>query len=82
MHFAQLVEPDNADLARFLRDCEDRRQNDQPTVPSLIGEELTYNPFLRWDSPAVRQTLAKAGRLIDDTPDGVFTAVREWKNNA
>jgi hypothetical protein len=48
----------------------------------LIGEELTYNPFLRWDSPAVRQTLADTGRLMDDTPDGVFTAVREWKNNA
>ena len=82
LHFAQLVEPDNADLARFIGACEDRRQNDQPTVPSLIGEELTYNPFLRWDSPAVRQTLADTGRLMDDTPDGVFTAVREWKNNA
>lgn len=82
LHFAQLVEPDNADLSRFLSACEKRRQNNQPTVPSLIGEELAYNPFLRWDSPAVRQTLADAGRLIEDTPDGVFTAVREWKNNA
>ena len=82
LHFATLVEPGNRDLQDFLKRCEERRRADQPTVPSLIGDELAHNPFLRWDSPEIHQTLASSGRLIDDTPDGVFTAVREWKNNA
>jgi hydroxyacylglutathione hydrolase len=82
LHFATLVEPENRDLQAFLKWCEERRRVDQPTVPSLIGDELAHNPFLRLDSPEIHQTLVASGRLIDDTPDGVFTAVREWKNNA
>jgi hypothetical protein len=30
----------------------------------------------------VRATLKERGRLDDDTYDAVFTAVREWKNQA
>ena len=82
LHFATLVEPDNADLREFLAVCEQQRAVDEPTVPSRIGAELRYNPFLRWDSPSIRQTLQEQGRLIEDTPDGVFAAVREWKNTA
>lgn len=82
LHFATLVEPGNRDLQAFLKRCEERRQADHPTVPSLIGEELAHNPFLRWHSPEIQKTLAESGRLIDETPDGVFTAVREWKNSA
>jgi hypothetical protein len=51
-------------------------------VPSVLEGELSYNPFLRWSSAAIRQTLIDTGRLRDDTPDGVFSAVREWKNQA
>lgn len=80
LQFASLVEPDNEALRQTLRECEVRRRQNQPTVPSLLGDELRYNPFLRWGSPAVRQTLADRGRLIDDSADGIFTAVREWKN--
>ena len=82
LHFATLVEPENVDLQEFLVVCEQQRALDQPTVPSRIGAELRYNPFLRWDSPAIRQTLKDQGRLSEDTPDGVFAAVREWKNTA
>ena len=82
LHFATLVEPENVDLQEFLVVCEQQRALDQPTVPSRIGAELRYNPFLRWDSPSIRQTLKDQGRLSEDTPDGVFAAVREWKNTA
>ena len=82
LRFAALVEPDNQALQQTLRECEERRRQEQPTVPSLMGDELRYNPFLRWSSPAIRQTLADQGRLVDDSDDGVFAAVREWKNTA
>ena len=80
--FAQMVEPDNAALSAFVAACQDKRARDVPTVPSVLEGELSYNPFLRWSSAAIRQTLIDTGRLRDDTPDGVFSAVREWKNQA
>jgi hydroxyacylglutathione hydrolase len=78
--FAQMVEPDNAALAAFVATCQDKRARDIPTVPSVLEEEHRYNPFLRWSSNAIRQTLIDTGRLQEDSPDGVFSAVREWKN--
>jgi hydroxyacylglutathione hydrolase len=82
LRFARLVEPKNSALSAFLSACESKRANDEPTVPSRISDELACNPFLRWDSPEVRETLKTAGKLAEDTADGIFTAVREWKNTA
>ena len=82
LRFARLVEPNNSALREFLSACEAKRANDQPTVPSSISDELSCNPFLRWESPEIVKTLEASGRLTDDSPDGVFTAVREWKNTA
>jgi len=65
-----------------LAACERKRAQNEPTVPSRISDELSCNPFLRWQSPEILKTLEASGRLIDDTPDGIFTAVREWKNTA
>ena len=51
--FAAWVEPDNPELqARISRD-QARRERGEPTVPSLIGEELASNPFMRTDQAAV-----------------------------
>jgi hydroxyacylglutathione hydrolase len=82
LRFARLVEPNNSALSAFLTACEAKRANDEPTVPSRISDELACNPFFRWDSPEVRETLKASGKLVEDTADGVFTAVREWKNTA
>ena len=40
--------------------------------PVAEDELVAYGP----------QTLKDQGRLSEDTPDGVFAAVREWKNTA
>ena len=82
LRFARLVEPENAELRDFLATCEQKREQNEPTVPSTISVELSCNPFLRWGSPDIRKTLEATGRLVDDSPDGIFTAVREWKNTA
>jgi hydroxyacylglutathione hydrolase len=80
LRFARAVEPDNAALAaREARDTE-RRQRDEPTVPSTLAEELETNPFLRSASPAVRGAASRrAGReLVSDHE--VFGIVRAWKD--
>ena len=63
-----------------MQSCQAKRARGEPTVPSTLAEERTYNPFLRWESPEIRQVLTDKGLLEEDSRDGVFSAVREWKN--
>ena len=45
--FAQTVEPDNADIARRVREVESLRESGQATVPTTIAAERATNVFLR-----------------------------------
>lgn len=45
--FALAVDPDNADLHTFVGKVEQLRAAGQPSVPSVLREELKANPFLR-----------------------------------
>ena len=78
--FARVVAPDNAALRRRTEEAIAMRNDDRSTLPSLIGDELAANPFLRVDSPAVRA--AVAGRLGRAPVDRVetFAALRHWKD--
>ena len=58
-----------------------RRAHHQPTVPSLIGEELATNPFMRTDQAGV---IAAASQWAGTTLSGraeVFRALRTWKDS-
>jgi hydroxyacylglutathione hydrolase len=45
--FAAHVDAGNADLQRMRADIEAKRARGEPTVPSLLADELKCNPFLR-----------------------------------
>ena len=45
--FALAVDSDNAGLHQFTSKVEQLRAAGQPSVPSILGEELKANPFLR-----------------------------------
>ncbi len=80
LRFALAVEPQSAALrARLTRDRA-KRDRDEPTLPSTIGEEQATNPFLRASDAVVRIAAERhAGR---DLPDrvAVFAELRAWKN--
>jgi hydroxyacylglutathione hydrolase len=44
--FSLAVDPDNKDLHAFVGRVEQLRAAGQPSVPSVLGEELKANPFL------------------------------------
>ena len=74
--FAISVEPDNHALqAKILRVAQ-LRNNNQPTVPSTITEELATNPFLRADSFSIQKGLDLVGAQSVE----VFTALRKRKD--
>ncbi|MGF6274951.1 hydroxyacylglutathione hydrolase [Massilia sp. UYP11] len=81
LRFAQAVEPGNAALDARTQADGDRRAAGQPTIPSTIGLEKATNPFLRYATPRIAQSLVEAGRLAPEaTPAETFAALREWKN--
>lgn len=74
LKFAVSVDGENEELRSRLQNVTTARQQNQPTVPSLLAEEKATNPFLRWDSPA----LQSAARSQD--PVTVFARIREMKD--
>src|SRR5262249_56971857 len=47
LRFAAYVEPSNAAVSQARAKAAQLRKEGRPTVPATIGEELSYNPFLR-----------------------------------
>lgn len=74
LRFALSVEPDNAALQEKMAWAQKRREADAFTVPSTIGEELTYNPFMRVHEPTIQAFTGESD------PVKVMAALREAKN--
>jgi hydroxyacylglutathione hydrolase len=79
--FAAAVEPGNTAIADRIEREQTRRRQNQPTVPSILSEELLTNPFLRCDQRnVIRSAERHAGKTLSGT-DEVFAQIRDWKNN-
>jgi hydroxyacylglutathione hydrolase len=80
LRFAAAVEPGNAAVRARIDAVARLRERRQPTVPSLLSEELATNPFLREDAPeVVSAAAARLGRQ-PASPVEAFASIREWKN--
>ena len=79
LRFAQAVEPGNAELIEYTRQCRALREQHRPTLPSTIGTELAINPFLRSRQPAIAKAVRAHAPSANDEV-AVFAALREWKN--
>lgn len=76
-NFALTIEPDNADLISRVADVAAARAKGQPTVPSLLSDELATNPFLRAHLPQIKTTL-----MMPAASDAeVFGEIRRRKDN-
>ena len=74
LKFAVTVDPDNADLQNRYHQVQELRSRGEATIPSLLGVEKRTNPFLRWDSEALK----KAMGLTE--PARVFGKLRGMKD--
>ena len=84
LRFALAVEPNNPALQAYQQQCQQLRDQGQPTLPALLSKEQEINPFLRARHPEVRRAVAQHAQLSSDDQDNdvaVFAALREWKNN-
>ncbi|GLH04101.1 uncharacterized protein GBIM_09883 [Gryllus bimaculatus] len=53
LKFAQHVEPDNQHIQSKISWSQQKRSKQEPTVPSTIGEEKLFNPFMRVIEPSI-----------------------------
>lgn len=78
--FAQVVEPDNAELAAYIARVKELRAQNRPSLPSTIALERAVNPFLRTGSASVQQAATQhAGRALSDETE-TFAVLRSWKD--
>jgi hydroxyacylglutathione hydrolase len=81
LRFAKAVEPDNTALLERIAKAEALRAAGTPTVPTSIALERATNPFLRTESPSVRQALAAQDASLEYAePSVCFAALRGWKD--
>lgn len=73
--FARHADPDNAALADYSREIDDKRDKGEPTVPTVLSRELETNPFLRADAPEMRE------RWGGEAPHETFAALRAAKDS-
>ena len=78
--FALTVDPDNPALRERAAAVRALRAASKPTLPSTLALEIATNPFLRCDSPAVRDAIAiRLGHMPVDRIE-TFAELRRWKD--
>jgi len=78
--FALEVEPDNRDLQRKASQVKALRAAGQITLPSLLGEELSVNPFLRSRAESVVEAARTRDPAASPGPS-TLAVIRQWKDS-
>ncbi|CAG8489681.1 7809_t:CDS:1 [Acaulospora colombiana] len=71
LKFAASVEPENEALQEKIKWASQQRQ----TIPSTIGDERNFNPFMRVGEDSLKKATGK------EDPIEVMGTLREMKNN-
>lgn len=80
--FAREVEPGNPALAEYCNRVADLRRRGRITLPSSIGAEKGFNPFMRTRESAVVKAAERREPGRSGTPEEVFGVIRRWKDAA
>lgn len=81
LQFAKEVMPNNNRLLRRIQAERNKRDDDQPTLPSTMELELQTNPFLRCNDTLVVASAMAHAKIEQKDPATVFGILRRWKDN-
>lgn len=81
LRFALTVEPENHKLASRFERVQASRARGASTVPATLAEEKQTNPFLRWDSKEIQNSLKTTIPDLRLDPVSVFASVRKLKDS-
>jgi hydroxyacylglutathione hydrolase len=81
IRFALAVEPNNFNLITWAEHAKSLREQNLPTLPTTIGQELQANPFMRCDQADVIEMAKEvSGQTLLPTPAHVLAVIRAWKD--
>jgi len=80
LRFALTLEPNNQALKSKYEWTQNVRAEGKYTIPSTIGDEKQFNPFLRTDSLELRTSLKKLDPTMADDKVAIFAKARELKD--
>jgi hydroxyacylglutathione hydrolase len=80
LRFALTLEPNNQALKTKYQWAQNVRAEGKYTIPSSIGEEKQFNPFLRTDSAELRRSLKQLAPDLADDKVAIFAKARELKD--
>jgi hydroxyacylglutathione hydrolase len=80
LRFALTLEPNNEALKAKYEWARKKRSAGESTIPSTIGDEKQFNPFLRTASAELRASLKKIDPSIGDDKVAIFAKARELKD--
>jgi hydroxyacylglutathione hydrolase len=80
LKFALTLEPNNEALKRKYEWARQRRAKGEYTIPSTIGDEKSFNPFMRAGSPELRANIKKIDPTLPDDTIAIFAKARELKD--
>jgi len=82
LQFALMAEPDNVDLKKYEINSKNKRENNIPTIPTTLGQELQINPFLRVAEISLREAISdKLDSSNKASNAEVFGFLRSWKDS-
>ncbi|WP_339721811.1 hydroxyacylglutathione hydrolase [uncultured Paraglaciecola sp.] len=79
--FAEAAEPNNQALISYKHWAMQQRDQNNPTLPSSIQNELAVNPFLRCHSQELVTNVSQNMGTILKSEQDIFASLRSWKDN-
>lgn len=80
LKFARAVEPANKDIADYQQQAQQQREQNKPTVPSVLATERLINPFLRCDADSIQKVYEQKQNRTPSNTAEVFAFIRQWKD--
>jgi hydroxyacylglutathione hydrolase len=80
LRFALTLEPGNDALKSKYEWTRKTRAEGKYTIPSTIGDEKLFNPFLRTDNAELRASLRQIDPSLANDPVAIFAKARELKD--
>ena len=77
LNFCLTYDPKNKLLKEKQADILKKLSSNQPTIPSILGQEIKTNIFLRCDDPVIKHALG----LKDSSEVEVFSKLRDLKDS-
>ncbi|XP_034395900.1 hydroxyacylglutathione hydrolase, mitochondrial isoform X1 [Cyclopterus lumpus] len=74
LKFARHVEPDNEVIQKKLAWAKEKCSNGEPTIPSTLADEFTFNPFMRVKEKSVQEHVQQT------TPIETMRSLRKEKD--